>query len=429
MTTPTKEPAVTTPQQPRSDVAVIPKIAAPVSAWTPFALMDSLDAEALSKEMQGIASDVLVYRIKEPGKKEDTVGLSKAGIDECCTMLVQQGMVIREEEITHTIIGDGDKREAFFQCRAARYAVDPNTGREVRLDAVIGTKREPLYEERAPLTLDSRVPGRRWSTAGRTGGHLTYREAIDPDHPVNEPTERDPLGSAVSYLHWIVEASSFDSETKGFVAAILNGEEVGEWEAGKRFNPFWFEHGAMKAARNARFRMIPAEVRAAVLALAKQTGRELERDLSPQQRQEQADRRAAAPSRAERQPRKPDYVRRDPDVDAVAWIFSENRGVPIDAKRGSAYVISDNDLQKALKFFDKGLRGEPVRKMDNTVSPLSDAERENMVELKKAFETELLVRMGEPAKAERPAEPTDPTPPPADSATDGGSSERAPDAE
>lgn len=53
----------------------------------------------------------------------------------------------------------------------------------------------------------------------------------------------------------------------------LAGEDVGEFAMGKRFNPFWFEHGAMKAARNARFRLIPAGIKAQVIAMAKQQAR------------------------------------------------------------------------------------------------------------------------------------------------------------
>lgn len=375
-------------------------IAAVPSVWSPFSLMDRLDADALAKEMQGIASDVLVYRIKESGKKEETVGLSKAGIDECCTMLVQQGMVIREESITHTIIGDGDNREAFFQCVAARYAVDPSTGREVRLDQVIGTKREPLFEARAPLTLHSRVPGKRWRTAGHDGGPLTYGEAIDPAHDVNQPTERDPQGAAVSYLHWIVEASSFDDATKQFVAAILSGVGVEEFEAGKRFNDFWFEHGAMKAARNARFRLIPAELRAKVIALAKQTGREMAAEVEQGNApSNQSGRRGAAAAPAKGSAKIIPERRREPKRPPYAWIFSPHVGVAIDTKTspgsgaGQDYVIDDNTLQKALQFAERGLSGQEVRKGDGTRGVLDEDERATVQKLKDAIDYELNARV------------------------------------
>jgi hypothetical protein len=37
-------------------------------------------------------------------------------------------------------------------------------------------------------------------------------------------------------------------------------------------NPHWYEAGAMKAARNARFRLIPGNIRAQIIASARQSG-------------------------------------------------------------------------------------------------------------------------------------------------------------
>jgi hypothetical protein len=379
------------------------------AAWSPFSLMDRLDADALALEMQGIASDVLVYKIKDGGK--ETVGLSKAGIDECCTMLVQQGHVIREMRIDHEFIGDGESKEAIFKCVAARFAVDPASGREVKLDEVIGVKREPLYEERAALTLDSKVPGKRWRDAGHGGKPLTYGEAIDPNHPANESTERDPQGAAMSYLHWIVEASNFDDATKSFVAAILAGVDVKDFAAGKRFNPFWYEHGAMKAARNARFRLVPAEVKAAVMALAKQTGRELATEVPSQAaREPMASRRPSArATTAKREPSKrdepsrdesPTYVRRGGasagSSEPFVWIFQPHAGAPIDAKNpDGSYIVPDNDLQKAIRFAEKGLSGKEVPKADGTRGVLNDDERATVDALKVACENELMARLDE----------------------------------
>jgi hypothetical protein len=43
-------------------------------------------------------------------------------------------------------------------------------------------------------------------------------------------------------------------------------------QRGRQLNPHWFEAGAMKAARNARFRLIPGSVRAQVISAARQSG-------------------------------------------------------------------------------------------------------------------------------------------------------------
>src|SRR5215204_1663224 len=126
-------------------------------AWDPFQLMDRMDEEALRKELEGVASTDLVYVVREGG--QEIVGLSKTGVDECCMALVSQGQVIREEDLQYEVIGEGEGREALFRVKAARYAVSPS-GQEVRLDQVIGVKRQALYYDAVPLDLDARVPSK-----------------------------------------------------------------------------------------------------------------------------------------------------------------------------------------------------------------------------------------------------------------------------
>src|SRR5439155_23238798 len=111
---------------------------APPAPWDPFQLMDRMDEEALRKELEGIANTDLVYVVKEAG--QEIVGLSKSGVDEGCMALVAQGQVIREEDLQHEIIGEGEDREALFKVKAAGFALAP-AGREVRLDEVIGVTR------------------------------------------------------------------------------------------------------------------------------------------------------------------------------------------------------------------------------------------------------------------------------------------------
>ena len=217
--------------------------------WDPFQLMDRLDEEALRQELEGVPGNDLVYVVREGN--HEVVGLSKQGVDECCMALVAQGQVIREEELEHELLGEGDQREALFKVRAARYAVSPE-GQEVKLDQVIGVKRQPLYSDRAALDLDSKVPGRKHR--GRT-----YRELLATDDG------RD-------YLGWMAENFG-DNEVREFAARILAGEVV-EAQRSKQLNPHWYEHGAMKAARNARFRLIPGSVRAQVIAAARRSGQE-----------------------------------------------------------------------------------------------------------------------------------------------------------
>ena len=215
--------------------------------WDPFQLMDRLDEEALRRELDGVGTTDLVYVVKEGD--QEVVGLSKTGVDECCMALVSQGQVIREEDLQYEVIGEGDDREALFKVKAARFAVSPE-GREVRLDQVIGVKRQPLFHEPAQLHLDARVPSKKYR--GRT-----YRELLQSDEG------RD-------YLGWMAEHFS-EPGIREFVRRILAGEEITS-QRERQLNPHWYEAGAMKAARNARFRLIPGNVRAQVIASARQGG-------------------------------------------------------------------------------------------------------------------------------------------------------------
>lgn len=216
-------------------------------AWDPFQLMDRMDEEALRKELEGVASTDLVYVVRESG--QEVVGLSKSGVDECCMALVSQGQVIREEDLQYEVIGDGEDREALFKVKAARFAVSPS-GQDVRLDQVIGVKRQPLYYDSVQLDLDARVPSKKFR--GKT-----YRELLA------SVEGRD-------YLAWMAENFN-EPAIREFVLRILAGEEV-VGHRGRQLNPHWYEHGAMKAARNARFRLIPGNVRAQIIAAARQSG-------------------------------------------------------------------------------------------------------------------------------------------------------------
>lgn len=215
--------------------------------WDPFQLMDRMDEEALRRELDGVAATDLVYVVKEGG--QEVVGLSKTGVDECCMALVSQGQVIREENLQYELIGEDDGREALFKVKAARFAVSP-AGQEVRLDQVIGVKRQPLYYEPAQLDLDSRVPSKKFR--GKT-----YRELLE-------------LAEGRDYLAWMAENFA-EPEIRDFARRVLAGEEVVA-QRGRQLNPHWYEAGAMKAARNARFRLIPGSVRAQVISSARQSG-------------------------------------------------------------------------------------------------------------------------------------------------------------
>jgi hypothetical protein len=218
-----------------------------VPQWDPFQLMDRMDEEALRRELDGVPPTELVYVVKEGG--QEVVGLSKTGVDQCCMALVSQGQVIREENLQYELIGEGDDREALFKVKAARFAVSPS-GQEVRLDQVIGVKRQPLYYDPSQLDLESKVPGKKHR--GKS-----FRDLLE-------------FAEGRDYLAWMAEHFG-EADVRDFVRRILAGEEVVA-QRGRQLNPHWYEAGAMKAARNARFRLIPGSVRAQMIASARQHG-------------------------------------------------------------------------------------------------------------------------------------------------------------
>src|SRR5918997_2934878 len=170
--------------------------------WDPFQLMDRMDEEALRKELEGVASTDLVYVVKEGG--QEVAGLSKSGVDECCMALVSQGQVIREEDLQYELIGEAEDREALFKVKAARFTISP-AGEEVRLDQVIGVKRQPLYYDSAALDLDSKVPSRKYR--GKT-----FRELLASDE-------------GRGYLEWMAENFN-EPEIRDFLRQILGGIEA-----------------------------------------------------------------------------------------------------------------------------------------------------------------------------------------------------------
>jgi hypothetical protein len=299
---------------------------AAVQPWDPFQLMDRLDEEALRQELEGVPGSDLVYVVREGG--HEVVGLSKQGVDECCMALVAQGQVIREEELEYEVLGEGEDREALFKVRAARYAVSPE-GQEVKLDQVIGVKRQPLYTERAALDLDAKVPGRKHR--GRT-----YRELLDDDEG------RD-------YLAWMSENFG-DAEVREFAGRILAGEQP-ETRRARQLNPHWYEHGAMKAARNARFRLIPGSVRAQVIAAARRSGQERVIEAQPGAFRNVGKRAqtAAAPAEQAAAAAAPAPVRTEAPTRAGPYAPTEKQ-VAFFQRLADSPVFSEEERRRALEW-------------------------------------------------------------------------------
>lgn len=293
--------------------------------WDPFQLMDRMDEEALRKELEGVATTDLVYVVREGG--QEVVGLSKTGVDECCMALVSQGQVIREEDLQYELIGEGENREALFKVKAARFAVSAE-GQDVRLDQVIGVKRQSLYYDSAQLDLDARVPSKKYR--GRT-----YRELLATDDG------RD-------YLGWMAENFN-EPEIRDFVRKILNGEAVSGATRGRQLNPHWYEHGAMKAARNARFRLIPGNVRAQIMATARQSGQTRVVDAQPGTL-ERVSRPAAVSPATERASTPPRTETRMEPIGKVGPYSPTEKQVAFYQRLAASPVFTEEERSRALDW-------------------------------------------------------------------------------
>jgi hypothetical protein len=291
--------------------------------WDPFQLMDRMDEEGLRKELDGVASTDLVYVVRDGG--QEVVGLSKTGVDECCMALVSQGQVIREEDLQYEVIGEGEDREALFKVKAARFAVSPE-GQDVRLDQVIGVKRQSLYYDSSQLDLDARVPSKKYR--GKT-----YRELLATDEG------RD-------YLGWMAENFN-EPEIRDFARKILNGEQVQGAARGRQLNPHWYEQGAMKAARNARFRLIPGNVRAQVMATARQSGQTRVIDAQPGAMDRVA--RPASVSPGSAQPLMPAESRAEP-IGRVGPYSPTEKQVAFYQRLAASPVFTNEERKRALDW-------------------------------------------------------------------------------
>ena len=108
----------------------------------PWQVMDAWDNEVIVRELRGeTPRGKLVYQFRQQGK--DVVGLGKEGVDFACQLLVHQGQVIRELDLSYIIRGEGTEQEAHFTAKAGRFAI--GTQGELALETVIATKRQPLY--------------------------------------------------------------------------------------------------------------------------------------------------------------------------------------------------------------------------------------------------------------------------------------------
>ena len=109
--------------------------------WRPFEIMERVEDEAVIQELRGEVIETLVYEFTDKDSRR-VVGLSKAGVDRVASEMAMKGEVLRE--LDFELIPDADSVTAVV--KAGRYAVSQD-GREILLETVFGTKRQPRKRE------------------------------------------------------------------------------------------------------------------------------------------------------------------------------------------------------------------------------------------------------------------------------------------
>lgn len=116
----------------------------------PYSIMDSLDDEIIKAELENRVVKTWVYSFSSEGREQ--TGLSKVGVDACCTEMAKQGNVIREGAITFTP-DPTNKEYVLFQGMATRYVVNAD-GKEIKMEEVNGTKRQCIMMRRKDKSIE-----------------------------------------------------------------------------------------------------------------------------------------------------------------------------------------------------------------------------------------------------------------------------------
>jgi len=105
----------------------------------PYQIMDSLDDALIEAEIENRIVNTWVYAFTGSDGKFQS-GLSKIGVDACCTEMAKTGHVIREGEVKFAP-DPISSEHILFQGPATRYAIN-REGQEVKMESVNGTKRQ-----------------------------------------------------------------------------------------------------------------------------------------------------------------------------------------------------------------------------------------------------------------------------------------------
>ncbi|HEX77159.1 MAG TPA: hypothetical protein G4O03_01920 [Dehalococcoidia bacterium] len=277
--------------------------------WRPFEIMERVEDEAVIQELRGEVIETLVYEFTDRDGRR-VVGLSKAGVDRVASEMAMKGEVLRE--LDFELIPDADSVTAVV--KAGRFAVSQD-GREILLETVFGTKRQPRKRE--------------IYVRGKDG-----KPIIKDGHPLKRLEE----------------------------------------------DPFVVEVAMVKAARNAKRRLMPESLITKVIDMARREGKV--RKLGPPE--EPAVTRPAHPAAPPRQETRapasePDISQEDFVLHAKARGYGSWREILEALGMKSTREVREMGYRKALEQLPDRTRAEPegaVEVVDERILETSEAQAE-----------------------------------------------------
>jgi|FLYK01.1.fsa_nt_gi hypothetical protein len=110
----------------------------------PHEIFELADEEQIVAELQGRVTERFVYELplKDPQTGKNVVGLSYAGTNWACREYARQGEVIRIVGKPDYQPDPTDDNYVIITVMAQRFAVHPDTGKEIPLDTAPGVKRQ-----------------------------------------------------------------------------------------------------------------------------------------------------------------------------------------------------------------------------------------------------------------------------------------------
>lgn len=202
---------------------------------SPLDLIEALDDQQIIIALQG-ASDAAVqtwcYSFQQDG--QPIIGMSIDGVQEAAREMARRGDVIDQDWVK---LDRETEREAFFTCKAVRYAVSPD-GQRVQMDSAIRSKRVDKYTKLRNPRQDgsTEVFNRYWYEVGTAKAARNAVEALLPE----------------GIKQWMIETAKKGGNVKDVTKERRTAAQhrTTTTEAPKSTNPKQVVLDQMKAARN-----------------------------------------------------------------------------------------------------------------------------------------------------------------------------------